>query len=107
MSTGQLITEVRRRGTRQAWRATGSGRGRGLLVRRACCVCGRRGAPHSAVFVSSQLVGGELELLQPDVRWGHAEPARAVHTTGQLRVGAGGGQPVSAARALQPTDLPL
>lgn len=61
--------------------------------------------PLNDVFVSSQLVSGELECVQPDVRRGHSEPARPVHTTGTLRVRAGGSQPVSTARALQPTGL--
>lgn len=56
--------------------------------------------------LSPQLVGGELERLQPHVRRGHAEPGGPVHAAHALQIRAGLGQPVSTARPLQPTGLP-
>lgn len=63
--------------------------------------------PSPWVPVSPQLVRGELEHLQPDVRWGHPEAPGPVHTAGTLQSRAGLSQPVSAACTLQPTGLPL
>ena len=37
-----------------------------------------------AFCVPCQLVCGKLERVQPDMRWGHPEQARAVHTEGTL-----------------------
>lgn len=36
------------------------------------------------VCVPYQLVCGKLEHVQPDMRWGHPEQTRAVHTEGTL-----------------------
>lgn len=66
----------------------------------------RGGHALQSVCLPPQLVRGELECLQPDMWWGHAEPSRPVHTAGTLQIGAGLGQPVSSARALQPPGLP-
>ena len=65
-----------------------------------------RHCPSLWVSLSPQVVRGELERLQPDVQWRHPEPTRPVHAAGTLQIGAGLRQPVSAARALQPTGLP-
>lgn len=59
------------------------------------------------LFVPSQLVRGELERLQPDVRWRHAEPSGPVRTASPLPIREGLSQPVPAARPLQPPGLPL
>lgn len=60
----------------------------------------------AGLFIPSQLVRGELEYLQQDVRWGNPEPSGSVHAAGSLQIRAGRGQPVSPACPRQPTGLP-
>lgn len=59
------------------------------------------------LFVPSQLVRGELERLQPDMRWRHAEPSGPVLTASPLPIRAGLSQPVPTTCPLQPPGLPL
>lgn len=60
-----------------------------------------------SIWLSPQLVRGELERLQPDLRWRHAEPSGPVLTASPLPIRAGLSQPVPTACPLQPPGLPL
>ena len=57
-------------------------------------------------FVIPQLVPGELEYLQQDMRWWNTEPGGPMHAAGPLQIRAGLEQPVPPACPRQPTGLP-